>query len=484
MNLRREFVVNILWLIGLNVLIKPFFIFGIDRQVQNTVGEVAYGQYFALLSWAFLIQILADAGIQQLNSNHTARHPVLINRYLSLLLPIKLVLGGLFTLILVGIAQVTPAGQAGAPLIYAIAATQVGMSLLLYLRTNVAALGFYRTDSFLSICDRLLAIMFCGLPLWIWPHCYTIEWFALGQLVAVWVTLLVAALWLIWQVGWPRHRVRIRHSLRILRQSLPYAAVILAMSVYSRLDAVLLDWFSHDAPARVGIYAAAYRLLDAANMLGYIFSTLLLPMLARLFQHGGAAAASPLVYLSNKIIFTISITLAALLTGLAPTIMLLLYHKTEPVYATTLSILAWTHVAVSGIYIYVSVLTVAENLRLILKIAVFGAIFSLLLGLCLVPHFGVTGAAATGLATHISMVVALAVVAHKRLDLVAHTSFWLQSALFLCVMLAASMLVRAWQPLWFIGAATIGCTGLLLAMLMGWLPLQQIKTMLLNKQDI
>ena len=53
MNLIKEskgFVGSLLLLILLNVLVKPLWIFGIDRQVQNITGYAAYGGYFALLN--------------------------------------------------------------------------------------------------------------------------------------------------------------------------------------------------------------------------------------------------------------------------------------------------------------------------------------------------------------------------------------------------------------------------------------------------
>ena len=37
--MNREFILNILLLVFINLLIKPFFIFGIDLTVQNRVGE-------------------------------------------------------------------------------------------------------------------------------------------------------------------------------------------------------------------------------------------------------------------------------------------------------------------------------------------------------------------------------------------------------------------------------------------------------------
>ena len=45
-----KFYSSLLLLIVLNAIIKPFWIFGIDRQVQNITGTAEYGTYFSLLN--------------------------------------------------------------------------------------------------------------------------------------------------------------------------------------------------------------------------------------------------------------------------------------------------------------------------------------------------------------------------------------------------------------------------------------------------
>ena len=51
----------VLFLIGLNVIIKPIWIVGIDRQVQLLEGPEVYGQYFALFQLSIMFHVLLDA---------------------------------------------------------------------------------------------------------------------------------------------------------------------------------------------------------------------------------------------------------------------------------------------------------------------------------------------------------------------------------------------------------------------------------------
>jgi hypothetical protein len=47
---QRTFLTNLALLLVLNLLVKPFFILGIDAEVQVRAGTEAYGSYAALLS--------------------------------------------------------------------------------------------------------------------------------------------------------------------------------------------------------------------------------------------------------------------------------------------------------------------------------------------------------------------------------------------------------------------------------------------------
>jgi len=58
--MKRAFASNLVLLLGINFLIKPLYIFGIDREVQNAVGPEQYGLFFALLNLTYLFQIVND----------------------------------------------------------------------------------------------------------------------------------------------------------------------------------------------------------------------------------------------------------------------------------------------------------------------------------------------------------------------------------------------------------------------------------------
>ena len=49
-GLQRRLFSGMLWLLLLNLLVKPFWLLGVEVGVQNAVGSEAYGFYFAIFN--------------------------------------------------------------------------------------------------------------------------------------------------------------------------------------------------------------------------------------------------------------------------------------------------------------------------------------------------------------------------------------------------------------------------------------------------
>ena len=94
--MQRKFITNLILLLSLNLLIKPFWILGIDRTVQNVVGEEMYGFYFVVFNFSFLFNILLDLGITNFNNRNIARHSHLLNKHFSGIIVVRFLLALLY----------------------------------------------------------------------------------------------------------------------------------------------------------------------------------------------------------------------------------------------------------------------------------------------------------------------------------------------------------------------------------------------------
>ena len=61
--MKKKFLSNLVLIIFLNLIIKPFYILGIDAEIINRVGEFEYGVYFSIINLTFLLNIFLDLGI-------------------------------------------------------------------------------------------------------------------------------------------------------------------------------------------------------------------------------------------------------------------------------------------------------------------------------------------------------------------------------------------------------------------------------------
>ena len=98
---------NLGLILVLNLLVKPFYILGIDAGVQDAVGATVYGGYAALLSLGFLLNIVLDLGITNYNTRHIAQHTHLMGKYFSGVVGVRFVLAGLYTVLSLGVGSVS-----------------------------------------------------------------------------------------------------------------------------------------------------------------------------------------------------------------------------------------------------------------------------------------------------------------------------------------------------------------------------------------
>ena len=166
--MQKRFIKNIIFLLFLNLLVKPFWIFGIDRTVQNLVGNAGdggYGVYQAIFNFSYLFYILLDLGITNFNNRNIAQNHKLLSKHFAGISQVKLFLGLVYAVVIFSVGLILGYSGFKLKLLAWCGINQILLSFILYLRSNISGLMLFKTDSFLSVFDRLLAILFCGVML-------------------------------------------------------------------------------------------------------------------------------------------------------------------------------------------------------------------------------------------------------------------------------------------------------------------------------
>lgn len=391
--MKREFLLNIGFLVVVNLLIKPFYIFGIDRTVQNTVDASEYGLYFTLFNFTYLFQIINDFGIQNFNNRHLAQHRQLLAKYFPAFLSLKFLLALLYLVIVLIAGKLANYPDTYFHLLGIISINWILISLVLYLRSNVSGLGWYRTDSLLSVLDRSLMILFCGILLWApaWKGTFRIEWFVYTQTLTLSLTALIAFVVIFQEIKHWRFRFQPVYLLLILKKSYPYALVVFLMTIYTRIDSVMVERILTDGARQAGIYAMAYRLLDAANMFGFLIAGLLLPMFARMLRDRQPIFS--LLNLSFRIVWVVSVGLALSVFFFRGPIMEGLYVEGDAYSGDILGYLILSFIAVSGTYIHGTLLTANGSMLKMNLVFAAGVVLNVLLNWWLITDMEALGAA-------------------------------------------------------------------------------------------
>lgn len=439
--MRRFFVKNILFIVAINILVKPVWVFFIDRVVQNRVPPGEYGTYQALLSLGIIFQIVLDFGITSYNSRTIASNPGQLGEVFPSMLSARLVLMAVYMIL--GYSWGMLLGYRGweLTLLAGILLFQSLSALLLFIRSNIAALHRFKTDGILSISDRLMMVLICGFLLVcpVTAHRFRIEWFVITQAACCLVTALIAYI-VLRRISGVRLKFAFHPAtvLAIIRQSMPYALLIFQMSVYNRADAMMIERMCADGKAQADIWASAFRLLDMVNILGLMFATMLLPMYGRMLSN--RHDVQPIVRLCANMLLPFSFAVAAACIFYSGSIMHILYKGANPQnilqYKLVFSWLIASFPAWCLMYIYSTLLTANGNMKVLNMVAFAGVVLNLSLNFYLIPHFNAIGGAVTSCITQSSLALAF-VIACTRIFRLPVNIRWILAHLGYAVLVAA-----------------------------------------------
>lgn len=414
---QKDFIFNIVLLIFLNLLVKPFWILGIDVGVQNSVGAENYGLYFAVLNFSFLFNMLLDMGITNFNNRNIARHQQLLQKHLSGIITLKLLLGAVYMAVVFAVALIIGYRGFQLWLLFWMAINQFLNAFILYLRSNISALLMFKTDSCLSVLDRLLMILFCSILLWggVTNEPFRIEWFVYCQTAAYTIAALTALVIVVAKGRVTRLSWNPTFFLMILKKSLPFAILFLLMSFYNRIDSVMLERMLPDGIGafEAGIYASAFRLLDALVMIAYLFSVILLPLFSKMLKNN--ESITPIVKSSFSLLFLFSVTAVVLLEIFRMPVMDLLYREHVEESASIFRFLIAGIIPISFTYIFGTMLTANGNMKLLNITAIAGIVVNMTVNLLLIPRLQAVGAAIASLSTQSVVALLQVVIAFRQL---------------------------------------------------------------------
>jgi len=415
-----KFYSSLLLLIVLNAVIKPFWIFGIDRQVQNITGAAEYGTYFSLLNLSIVFGFLLDWGLTNFINRELAAKKTEIQQQLGSFFLLRILFAVLYAGIVVVVALIADVKRWD--ILAAVIAIQFLTFLFLFLRNIITANQWFKTDAWLSVLDKSLMILLAGGFIF-WPAVFgsiNIDKFLLTQIVSTSIAVVIVVI-----ILYSKRIIFKKPKLNFFTRSviyavLPFALTVFLMSVHVRADGFLLERIHAEGAHEAGIYAAAYRLLDASNMVGYLIASFFMPFIARLWSEDHPLEKTILQTRHLQLMF--AVTIVAIVIMLAPWLQKILYHRDD---AYSIKILRWCLPALIGysfVQVYGTVMTATGSIVNFCYLNLAAVFINIILNLFLIPRYGAFGCCVSALCSQAFLAIATMISVNAKLKISANAN--------------------------------------------------------------
>lgn len=442
---QKDFVFNLCLLVFLNLLVKPFWTLGVEVGVQNAVGAEGYGLYFSLYNFTLLFYMVLDMGTANYNNRNIAQNSQLLDKHLSHYITLRLLLGVAYFVVIYAVALIIGYRDYSLRLLFWIGLNQFLSVFLLYVRSNISALQMFKTDSVISVTDKLLMILFCGLLLWgrVIDQPFRVEWFVWSQTVAYVITIAIALGIVLRKAKLKRLSWNRTFFIAILKRSFPYALITLLMACYYRMDSVMLERMlpAGVGAAQSGIYASAFRLLDVLTMISYLFSVILLPLFAKMLKQKDDVV--PIVRTSFSLLFLFSVSAVTILFVYAQPVMQMLYTAHVAESTAVFRLIIFGLIPISMNYLFGTLLTANGSMKQLNIIAAIGIVINVTVNLLLIPRMQACGSAVASFCTQFVVSVLQFVLAMRIIGIPLKSLPWLRCGLFVALLVPAVWLSPA-----------------------------------------
>jgi O-antigen/teichoic acid export membrane protein len=363
--------------------------------VARSLGSARFGVFSLAWATGWLLALASDMGTHMLAAREAARSAE-PSQLAGGLLAAKagLAAAGLALLGLLAPHIVDPVDG---PVLWAIAGALLLLSFVDFVQHLLRGRGRFGLDAALQIASRA-ALLACGLG---GLMLHGLHGVAAGLLAGGGLGAVAAAIALGVDCGRPRLGPQPGELVaRLLGQALPIGAGIALTVVAFRMDLFLLGALAADRT--VGLYAGAYRLFEAAQLLPAVLLMVLFPRLAA--TAGDPAAGAPLRRRALGGLAALGAAVAAGGSLAAPLLVEVLYGAAYEESSAPLAILFW-----AAPFMFVNALLTQDLIARVRQgryaLAAGGALAAnLALNLLLIPRYGMSGAAVATIATEAVLV--------------------------------------------------------------------------------
>lgn len=373
--------------------------------MARALGRDGFGDFTFALSLALLLTTLADLGGDQIMTREVARRRDEIHHLFWNALSLKAIGGGMGVAVAVGVAVL---GGYDARVRMIVVVLAVAVLLELVAKTVFAAFRAFEDMApiaFTLVLQRFLTAAIGIVALGLGASVVPVSLIYLGGAA---VALAYAAWTLVRRNVRPRLELSRSRARWLALTALPIGVSGIFSVVAFRIDATMLSLFKGNSV--VGLYGAAYRLLESTLFLSYAFVAAAVPTLSRLRRDTRPSIAEA-YEATSKVLLAVLLPLGAGFALFAEPVTLLLYGAEFEGAVIAVRLLGGA-AALYGISYLSSYVLVSQNRqRSIAWITAAVAAENILLNLLLIPRYSLVGAALVTTVSELTLVLLTVAVA-------------------------------------------------------------------------
>jgi O-antigen/teichoic acid export membrane protein len=434
--------------------------------VARRLTATFFGEYSFILSYTAMFFIVSDFGINTYLIYTLARDSRDLDAYVNSAMSVKIVLVVLMVGMNYGLALILGRTSSVVAGICIISASLAVNAIQYFFRAMLQARGEMGYEALLSSLETLVrvlvgtAFLICGSSFLVFVSSYLLS--AVFLLI---VTLRLASK----KLGLRKLQFDLSHWKPIVRETLPFGAALVFISIYGQVDVVILGLMS--SSAMVAWYSVGLRLATFWVFVVSALVTAIFPSLCRLYEVSQPRLVS-LCRKAFKLTFAVGLFISLELMIMSRELVQFVYGSKYEQSVPVLVILSWTGLLLALNMLLGAFVRAIKQQRINGIVSGVALVASVGMNLLLIPGLGYQGTAIACLCTQILVSVLYTVTIWKRIG-----AFWsiadLLNPLVVGAIVALVNLLLRQQNMALVFAT---CAGLYLALL--------YVTKFITKQDL
>lgn len=380
--------------------------FATTMLLARGLGDEVFGVYAFVMAYMFIFSFLVDLGFERLITRELARQPERTGKLLGTAFLVR----GALSVVAAG-AAVMVAWFLRLPslTLWCIVLAALGLPLSVegFVRAFFEARFQMHYAYLLSLPGSLLFVLLAAVIIWTgkglaWVFVAALVTGGFGVALMFWVAL--PQMQVVWRLDW-------RVVRDLWRESWEVGAVLLIWLITLRIDQLLLYWLR--SASDLGQYAVAVKITEALSLISESTMVTVFPLLAST-ERSAPQRFHRIYQVTVRYLVALVLPMALLVTLEREVLIRVLFGAAYVAGADALAVLAWGMFFSYTAAVYVSLMIVRSQQRLLAVISALSLVANVALNVVWIPRWGATGAAAATLATSAASFVLLCLAPQTR----------------------------------------------------------------------